>query len=75
MKSTTLIQSNIHPFEGYTHCEIVDEINTLIDEVDMDEFESIQDMIDYVNESYKVFERVIPIDIITDIIVNKCKTK
>jgi putative phage-type endonuclease len=75
MKSTTPIQSNIHPFEGYTHCEIINEINTLIDEADMDEFESIQDMIDYVNESYKVFERVIPIDIITDIIVNKCKTK
>ena len=33
----------------------------------MDEFESIQYMIDYVNESYKVFERVIPVDIITDI--------
>jgi len=75
MKSTIPIVSNIHPFEGYTHCEIVDEINALIDAVDVDEFESMQEMIDYVNDSYKVFERTIPLDIITDIIVNKCKTK
>jgi putative phage-type endonuclease len=75
MKSPTPIVSNIHPFEGYTHAEIVNEINELIDSVDIDEFESIQDMIDYVNESYKVFNRVIPIDIITDIIISKCNKK
>ena len=75
MKSSTPIESNVHPFEGYTHLEIVNEINALIDAVEIDEFESMQEMIDYVNESYKAHERVIPLDIITDIIVNKCKTK
>ena len=75
MKSPTPIESNIHPFEGYTHCEIVNEINALIDAIDIDEFESKQEMIDYITTSYKVFDRTIPLDIITDIITHKCKTK
>jgi putative phage-type endonuclease len=75
MKNPTPIISNIHPFEGYTHAEIVNEINELIDAVDTDEFDSIQDMINYVIDSYKVFERTIPLDIITDTIINKCSKK
>jgi len=75
MKSPLPIVNNVHPFEGYTHSEIVNEINELIDSVDIDEFESMQDMIAYVNESYKMFDRTIPLDIITDIIVNKCSQK
>jgi putative phage-type endonuclease len=75
MKGTIELPNNIHPFEGYTHQEIVDEINALIDSNDIDEFESMQEMIDFVNESYMAHERVIPLDIITDIITNKCSTK
>jgi hypothetical protein len=75
MKSSIPIESNIHPFEGYTHSEIVNEINTLIDIIDINEFESIQDIIDYINESYKVFDRTIPQDIVHDIIINKCNKK
>ena len=75
MKGSIPIVINIHPFEGYTHAEIVNEINDLIDSIDIDDFESIKDMIDYINESYKVFDRTIPLDIITDIIVNKCSKK
>ena len=75
MKSPIPIESNIHPFEGYTHSEIVNEINTLIDIIDINEFESIQDIIDYINESYKVFDRTIPQDIVHDIIMNKCNKK
>jgi len=75
MKSPVPLPNNIHPFEGYTHSEIVNEINTLIDSIDTDEFESIQDMIDFVSESYKVFDRTIPLDIITDIVINKCTVK
>ena len=75
MKSPTPIESNIHPFEGYTHCEIVNEINELIDAIDIDEFESKQEMIDYITTSYKAFDRTVPIDIIMDIINEKCKTK
>jgi putative phage-type endonuclease len=75
MKSPIPLPNNIHPFEGYTHSEIVNEINTLIDSNEIDTFESIQDMIDFVSESYKVFDRTIPLDIITDIIINKCSVK
>jgi len=75
MKSTIPIESNIHPFEGYTHYEIVTEINALIDSIDIDEFESMQEMIDYIEETYKVFDRVIPKDIISDILVNKSNIK
>jgi putative phage-type endonuclease len=75
MKSNISIESNIHPFEGYTHSDIVDEINALIDAIDIDEFDSIDEMIEYINETYKVFDRNIPLDIITDIIKNKCNIK
>jgi putative phage-type endonuclease len=75
MKSPIPIESNIHPFEGYTHSEIVNEINTLINIIDINEFESMQDIIDYINESYKVFDRTIPQDIVQDIIKSKCNKK
>jgi putative phage-type endonuclease len=75
MKGSIPIESNIHPFEGYTHSDIVDEINALIDAIDIDEFDSIDEMIEYINETYKVFDRNIPLDIITDIIKNKCNIK
>lgn len=75
MKSQIPIESNIHPFEGYTHSEIVNEINTLINTIDINEFESVQEIIEYVNESYKVFDRTIPQDIVHDAIMSKCNKK
>jgi putative phage-type endonuclease len=75
MKSTIPIESNIHPFEGYTHAEIVSEINGLIEDTDIGEFESIDEMVEYINESFKAFDRIIPKDIIYDIMTNKCKPK
>jgi putative phage-type endonuclease len=75
MKSGIPIESNIHPFEGYTHSDIVEEINTLIDAIDTDEFDSVEEIVEYVNESYNAFERKIPQDILMDIIKNKCNIK
>jgi putative phage-type endonuclease len=75
MKSGIPIESNIHPFEGYTHSDIVEEINTLIDAIDTNEFDSFDEIVEYINESYKAFERKIPQDILMDIIKNKCNVK
>ena len=40
MKNQIPVVINVHPFEGYTHAEIVNEINDLIDSIDIDDFES-----------------------------------
>ena len=59
----------------YTHFEIVSEINHLIDSIGIDEFHTLNEMIEYIKESYNIFERVIPNDIIMDILLKKCNTK
>jgi len=61
--------------DTFTYFEIVDEINTLIESVDVDECESIQEIIDYIIASYKNVERNIPLDIIKTIITNKYNSK
>ena len=61
--------------DKYTHYEIVTEINELIDSIDMNEFESPNELIEYIETTYKNFDRTIPKDIITDLISKKTNIK
>jgi len=61
--------------DNSTHYEIVNEINNLIDSTGLTEFESIDEMIEYIYELYKSFETIIPKDIIETIVNKKCGKK
>jgi len=61
--------------DNYTHYEIVNEINTVIDSIGIIEFESINEIIEYIYEVFKSFEIPVSTDIIKDIVSKKCKNK
>jgi len=61
--------------DNFTHYEIVNEINTVIDSIGIIEFESINEIIEYIHEVFKSFEILVSTDIIKDIVSKKCKNK
>lgn len=59
----------------YTHDEIVTFTNNLIDDIDLDEYDSKYDLYQYLDETFKNFDMDVPDDIINEIIEFKCKNK
>jgi len=59
----------------YTHLEIIKKVCDLIDSLDQDEFDSYDELVDYISDSFKSFELDIHHDIIYEAVVNKCKPK
>jgi hypothetical protein len=59
----------------YTHNEIVTFTNNLIDDIDLNEYDSIDELYQYLDQTFKNFDLIVPEDIINEIITHKCKTK
>ena len=59
----------------YTHDEIVEITCNLIDNIDLDEYDSKYDLYQYLDETFKSFDMDVPDDIINEIIEFKCKNK
>jgi len=58
-----------------TNYTLIKEINELIDSIGINEFESINEVIEFIDATYKSFENAIPIDMITGIIKQKFSIK